>query len=516
MSLSLLCSLYSVVEILPATILARSSMDVEAQHEKSNTEPAPGPSHSKDTRPRTAYLDGLRGIAAVCVFNYHILGPTGKSHGYGENGHYELLYLPFLRLFYSGGGAAVAVFFVMSGFVLSQAPLQRLDQHKQCRSYLTSAIVRRPFRLYLPCLAISLIVVLIRQLPYGIYPENGWLPRQQSFYDDLILLWRHFHRICKLIPWHTDGLATLYPHISSFHTIPAELRGSIMVYLFFAALTFVEVSMVYLTILVTVLMVIAMIHDDRTSLPDFSRHLGRKIRTGLAYGAFIVGLYLLSEPFREGRPGVSENTPGWGYLTRLIPSAYDQDIYHQFWLSYGAIICVFALQHMHSLQNFLTTRPLQYLGKLSFMLYLTHDNVLLIFVNRFRRLIGHTTWDRFNPKWWDNLWYISDWPAEGMNLQFFVEWSVSLTVALFVAHYATIYIDDPCIQASKQISDLLGGVVQFAVRHCGDRCKRLSKHVRPVTEPLARIADKYVYEPARSVSGRLSDWCCVRWRSLRE
>lgn len=512
-----------------AAVFALGSMDIEAQHKNNNTKPASKLSPCEDTRPRTAYLDGFRGLAAICVFNYHILGPTGKNHGFGEKGHYELLYLPFLRLFYSGGGAAVTLFFVMSGFVLSQAPLRKLDQHEQCRPYLISAIVRRPFRLYLPCLAISLMVVFVRQLPWNIYPESAWLPRQESFYDDLTLLWRHFHRMCKLIPWHTGGLATFYPYISSFHTIPAELRGSIMVYLSFAVLTFADVSMSYVTILVTFSTVvllytgcwwegcftggvlIAIAHSDRMRLFEHSRRQDGRVRTVFARGAFIFGLYLLSQPFEEGRPGVSQNTPGWAYLTSLIPSAYDKDTHHQFWLSYGAIICVLASQHMYTLQKFLSTRPLQHLGRISFMLYLTHDNVLLLVVSRWRRLIGHTSMDTNDAKWWDNLWYIPEWGAEGMNLQLLVEWSVSLAVALFVAHYATIYIDDACVRLSKQISDLLETVVRFAIRYCGDRCRRLSKHVRPMTEPLVRFADIYVYRPAKNIRSRLASWFCLSW-----
>jgi peptidoglycan/LPS O-acetylase OafA/YrhL len=65
-------------------------------------------------------LEGLRGIAAAVVVLYHlVLGFTPKGVGAVPHGHGVLDLLTQFTLGLLNGGAAVAVFFVLSGFILS-------------------------------------------------------------------------------------------------------------------------------------------------------------------------------------------------------------------------------------------------------------------------------------------------------------------------------------------------------------------------------------------------------------
>ncbi|KAK3360075.1 hypothetical protein B0T25DRAFT_601408 [Lasiosphaeria hispida] len=89
------------------------------------------------TRPSaTAYLDGLRGLAALIVFFCHLAytcfviapgwgyvdpGPPEDAPASANNRH--VLKMPFLRLLYSGPPMACA-FFVVSGYALSLRPLR--------------------------------------------------------------------------------------------------------------------------------------------------------------------------------------------------------------------------------------------------------------------------------------------------------------------------------------------------------------------------------------------------------
>jgi peptidoglycan/LPS O-acetylase OafA/YrhL len=65
-------------------------------------------------------LEGLRGIAAAIVVMYHlVLGYTPKGVGVVPHGHGPFDVVIQFILGFLNGGAAVAVFFVLSGFILS-------------------------------------------------------------------------------------------------------------------------------------------------------------------------------------------------------------------------------------------------------------------------------------------------------------------------------------------------------------------------------------------------------------
>ena len=80
----------------------------------------------------------------------------------------------------------------------------------------------------------------------------------------------------------------------------------------------------------------------------------------------IVGLYLLSQPDDHG-----EETPGWVFLTSIVPKWWEAEQF-RYWQSAGAVVFVFAVGHSPTWQRFFTTGPVQYLGKISYALYLMH------------------------------------------------------------------------------------------------------------------------------------------------
>ncbi len=110
---------------------------------------------------RIAYLDGIRGIAAIMVFFYHYLLAFFpalfilKPEYCHTQSNIELVIASSpLSIFYSGG-FAVCIFFVLSGYVLSHKFFLKGDYE-----YLASASIKRYFRLSIP-IVVSVLISLV-------------------------------------------------------------------------------------------------------------------------------------------------------------------------------------------------------------------------------------------------------------------------------------------------------------------------------------------------------------------
>ena len=188
-------------------LLEKESLDIEADDVYEHDQPLLGRSTLQSqldleeqpllkARPRaTKFLDGLRGIACVCVYMQHSLIHMWGEHPYVESGfgyqcQYSIFQFPFLRTWVTGGHAAVTIFFVLSGYVLSMSSLRLLRGRDHTKVYqnLAAALVRRPIRLFIPVIGISLVFALIMQLPVSIRPIITYPPPQ----DNLLLELRNW------------------------------------------------------------------------------------------------------------------------------------------------------------------------------------------------------------------------------------------------------------------------------------------------------------------------------------
>lgn len=131
--------------------------------------PSLQPDSGKPLHP-TAWLDGMRGLAALFVFMQHLSYPIHDvfSAWTPEQDYNHFLRLPLIRFFYDGA-FMVAIFFVLSGYALSYKPVKQMRNAETDAlvQTLSSSVFRRAVRLYLPCFASTLLIVLSLRL--GLY-----------------------------------------------------------------------------------------------------------------------------------------------------------------------------------------------------------------------------------------------------------------------------------------------------------------------------------------------------------
>jgi len=396
----------------------------------------------------TSFLDGMRGLASFVVFICHLSYGTWFitfSYGAGAPGENTwLLQLPIVRLLYSGP-PMVAIFFVISGYVLSYKPLRliRARQYEDLMLALSSSIFRRGLRLFLPCFISTFFIACLAQL--GLYRmteafSNGMramhedhAPTLPSPYAQFMDWAQKMFAFVNVFDWSLyAGSIDLDRHL---WTIPIEFRASMVLFI-----THVLVARMSTILRLGTLGTLIWwgLHWDRWDMLPFwsgailaeldmiktSREYRRVTQMDLSreksnsdgsdgiwwksfwLANFICGLFLASYP-----DAIGHVTPGYRYLTTLIPEYFTEK--HRFWPSIGAVQIVWTINNFTVVKRIFTSPFLQYLGNISFPLYLMHGPVihtLGYMVSRNTRSTAHGSGDRDHT---DRA--VSSGPAQGMG-----------------------------------------------------------------------------------------------------
>ncbi len=299
-------------------------------------------------------LDGLRGLAALTVFFSHTMGFFSASP--------LIIYLQQspLRTFWDGA-AAVDLFFVLSGFVLT---LPFISGVKKINYF--HYVIRRLFRLY-PAYYLALVVSLsLRYIysPLDLYPLNEWA---QSFWtnQDPITL--------KLIATHPTLVLKTNTHAIDpvVWTLFTEMKMSLLLPLFMYLLLCNQ-DFFYQTCLVIGVFI----------LVGYTGKIG-------AFPLFALGAYLASNLnfFSRRIKQMSKIYLLTAFMTTfclygnrwILPT----NQYESLLTGIASFLIIVAVINLNSLKMLLQARLFIFLGKTSYSFYLLHLPILLVITSLF-------------------------------------------------------------------------------------------------------------------------------------
>jgi len=418
---------------------------------------------------RTAYLDGLRGFAAFLVYLQHhelwahdpVSGDRIFENAFGHDGRYHLACLPGIRMFFSGGHFAVAVFFVISGYVLAARPLGLIHagEHLKLGDALASALFRRWLRLYIPVVCTTFLYMTSWHA-LGLWTDT----EHEASYGAELWKWycgmKNFSFVFQTggEPWFSYNV-----HVWS---IPVEFRGSIVVYTALLAFSrgtrkarlWCEVGLIFYFMYIVdgshfAMFVAGMLLCDldllarSNDLPRFFSRL-ESFKELIFYKLFILSMYLGGVPSNSSDFQVLKSSSGWYYLSFLTPQAvFDYKWFYLFW---AATFLVASTPHIPWLKSFFETRINQYLGRISFAFYLVHGPILFTLGDRLYVAAG---WVRASHRTglpgWINIFPMSKAGPLGLELSFLVPHLILLPVTLWLAEILTKLLDKPTVKFTQ-------------------------------------------------------------------
>ncbi|KAL1966430.1 hypothetical protein VTN77DRAFT_4572 [Rasamsonia byssochlamydoides] len=419
-----------------------------------------------------AALDGLRGWACLFVFNFHFIftytWQVGIGWGFG-GANFGIHQLPFVHMLISGH-VMVAIFFVISGYVLSYRPLKliRSRSWEQTFAVLSSATFRRGLRLYIPSIVGTICVFLAVRL--GLYDysqtvinEGHTITGTNEQHPPILptiyaQFWDWYYTVVRLMNvWDWSLYYNNYnPHL---WTIPVEFRSSMVLFMTILATsrfkTKVRMGLVAALIWFcvrwgrwdVVLFLCGMfmaeldlingvwshptLAEEKPDHPGPIKRFFRRYERTLWIFIFIVGLYIGSSP----NTGV-KYTPGYMWLGRITPKTYPEP--HRFPQTIGAVLIVHSINNSPPIQKLFTNSISQYLGKISYAFYIVHGPIL------------HSLGYSIMPSIWR-------YTGKETNLQFctglLIGWIICLPVALWAGDIFWRVVDIPSVKFARWLED---------------------------------------------------------------
>jgi peptidoglycan/LPS O-acetylase OafA/YrhL len=439
---------------------------------------------------REIWLDGLRGVAALIVAWFHFT--TGSlavpyrsfwDSPASENRHFIQI-APFRVIF--AGQAMVDIFFVVSGYSISTGLIKLRNEGSLPDFYrkLTSSVVRRMFRL---CFPVAVMMIISHVLFYGglynlEFGEGQGCPGAKPWSSPIPHIQCLIRSFASIVNLQSSQDLTLNNHL---WTIPVEIRGSMKVYLALLGLSTISTIARHLAVGLLAVrcfwngnpeflaffagLLFAELdgsasrkhHDLQLSSPlspwspsklGVSKATLSQVMTFFRYYVFALGIYLLCLPVPVWHEGATTPTfsSDWFFLSLLRPLPWwDWEIKMRTWHTIGAILVISSMRALPRLRTPFESRVAQFLGHISFSLYLCHQTVYRIMLNRSLN--------------WTSLGIsgINYWEAgnQGRYVIVFVAWAVSTavigTILMLASKYMAKTVDQRSVSIGVHVERLL-------------------------------------------------------------
>lgn len=360
--------------------------------------------------------ESIRGLACIAVVFSHLLGtfyPQLHSLYESKLPKFELaetIYNSPFAFLYSGTGA-VFVFFVLSGYVLTLSSLKTTDYKKR---FFVSIIKRYP-RLAIPALFSCLLMFLVLQVNVDVSRIAEAMQKMKiepnlfdAFYNGTIGAFATGDQRYNRALW----------------TMRIELIGSFIIYI--ACL--LQYKPILRHLFLIVIAIVSLKIPEQIQLGFYSFIIGHyfyffrnKIPEVVSVLIFILGLYFC---------GAHNNSASYS----LFSSFLGEKTYE--YLNFlGGILVVLAVLKSKFIDDILDKKPLIWLGKVSFAIYLIHLSIIYIICIPI-----------FN--------YLTD-----INFTFVTASLIAATVTFFaillISHYYSKYVDDLAINTSNKLAKLI-------------------------------------------------------------
>ncbi|PMD43501.1 hypothetical protein L207DRAFT_423857 [Hyaloscypha variabilis F] len=347
----------------------------------------------------TSWLDGLRGIAALEVYIFPttsiwaIIYPTFHSSPAETNP----LQFPLIRTFVASAPAAVSLFFVISGYVLTQRSFRSIREHFPEKVYpaVASSMFRRGFRLYTLPIILTFCEMLATRI--GITPRLSFTFVLEKSLELQFVNWLHeinrFMNPLYNFSGAIQGLVTYMKYDTAIWTIPLEYYGSLLCYILLLLLAQAPADLQRMAIVAIILAFFMLLGSWHFScftvgmlIVDFNLHQESTSTTkgppkhGIHWVAlFAAAFYVAGLPTFALGDAHLKPMPGFETVRWLTPSWLHMEDHARFAWSLSGIALLLSISQLPRLKAVLETDFCQYLGKISFSLYLIHLFCLVLF-----------------------------------------------------------------------------------------------------------------------------------------